>query len=66
MIGYEKKEEKKHLKAFAVITLIVLEMALLNIPSNPNSKKEYKLCVLGEGGVGKSCLVNYSKIILPF
>jgi len=33
-------------------------MDLLKIPSNQDFKKEYKLCVLGQGGVGKSCLVN--------
>jgi GTPase SAR1 family protein len=32
-------------------------MSLLKLPTEPDTKKEYKLCVLGEGGVGKSCLV---------
>jgi len=40
-------------------------MESLKVPSNNNSNKEYKLCILGEGGVGKSSLVslnNYSII----
>ncbi len=30
----------------------------LKRPSVDKSNKEYKLCILGEGGVGKSCLVS--------
>jgi len=40
-------------------------MESLKIPSNNYLNKEYKLCILGEGGVGKSSLVslnNYSII----
>jgi len=33
-------------------------MDLLKIPTDQSSKKEYKLCVLGQAGVGKSSLVN--------
>jgi GTPase SAR1 family protein len=33
-------------------------MEHLQVPSGSNLNKEYKLCILGEGGVGKSCLVS--------
>jgi len=35
-------------------------MELLSLPqtSDQNSNKEYKLCILGEGAVGKSSLVT--------
>jgi GTPase SAR1 family protein len=33
-------------------------MEHLKVPTDCNSNKEYKLCILGEGGVGKSSLVR--------
>ena len=45
-------------------------MDLLKLPSDQKLKKEYKLCVLGEGGVGKSCLVIdqliFEELFSPF
>ncbi len=39
-------------------------MEHLKVPSVCNLNKEYKLCILGEGGVGKSSLVRLNNYFI--
>ena len=53
------KEKENVLVTYFFFDWYMIKMDYRNVSSNSSLNRELKFCILGEGGVGKSCLVHF-------